>query len=62
MESVEANSRELVYYIHTIRTNRICNNFFSKKNHAVYDIVEGYYRSGQATVDSMTHANCMRDD
>ena len=38
------------------------NNFFFSENRAIYDMAwKKYCRAGQATVDNMAHAHCVRD-
>jgi hypothetical protein len=40
---------------------RMFRDFSPPENHAVYEIVEKCSRAGEATHDSMPHANCMLD-
>jgi len=42
-------------------TRFMFNYFFFKKNHAVYETVEKYSRTGQGTDDDMAHARCVLD-
>jgi len=44
-----------------IKTHFVFSNFFFRKSHCLWENVEKYCRTGQATDDDMTHAYHMLD-
>jgi len=49
-------------FVETIKTHILCSVTFPPlKSCRLWDKVEKYYRSGQATDDNMAHAHCMLD-
>ena len=44
-----------------IKTHILCTVTFFRKSYRLWDNVEKYYTTGQATDDNMAHAHCMLD-